>query len=267
MRGVRFVLRALSDMTRFLLYTGFFTALIALVSYWVVVSYVKWEEEILMPDLHGKTLIEAHELANPARLTIKLDRQQPHPTIPEGRIISQFPQPDQLIKQGSSVRVVVSGGIDLVVVPDTLVGETRRAVGVRLRNAGLDEGNIAHLVLAGTDGGIVLATDPPSGAGVAEGSTVNLLVSAGDVMAVGRMPNVIGLTLEQARELLAAEGIRADERTEPSPGVLPGRIHQQSPNPGDLVNAASAATIIMTPPLEEEYRPRRPPPTVPQLGM
>ena len=260
------LLRAIGDGARFLLYTGFFIALIITLSYLLVVNYVKWEEEILMPDVQGLSVTEALEVMAPHRLSLSLDRTQPHPSLAEDRIIAQVPPPDQLVKTGSPVRVVVSSGMALVPVPDTLVGETRRAAGLRLRSVGLDEGNLARLALPGIEGGIVLATDPPTGAGVHEGTPVNLLISSGEIAALDRMPNLIGLGVGQARELLAAEGIQAIERIEPRPGVLPGRIHQQDPNPGAQIAPGDVITITLTPMPDHDYRPRRQPPPV-QLDL
>ncbi|MEN6626123.1 MAG: PASTA domain-containing protein [Candidatus Sumerlaeia bacterium] len=258
LRFVKWLAISFSDLIRFLLYTALFFALIGAVSYWLVVSYVKRNDEIAAPDLRRLTVYEAIDKVHSDRISLQLDHKQPHPSIPEGRIISQFPPPDQTIKAGTPIRVVVSSGTSLIPVPDVMVGETRRAAGLRLRAAGLDEGNITTIARAGVAGGIVLATDPPSRAGVPEGSKVNLLISSGEATAaLEHMPNLIGLNAEQAGELIAP--FKAEVRVEAKPGSPPGLIHTQSPAPGESVGPQTRIVITSSPAEAGQAPPREVP--------
>ena len=267
LRIVRWMFRSVSDMILFILYTVFFVVLLAAFSYWLVVRYVKWGEEIAAPDLTSLTVAQALDVVAEHRLALERDRLQPSASVPAGLIVSQSPPPGHTIKERSPIRVVVSQGMPLVPVPNTLVGETRRAAGLRLRGAGLEEGNLATLAVTGGDGGIVLATDPPPGVGVPEGAKVNLLVSSGEITAIGKMPNLIGLGLVEAQDLLAAEGLTAESRAEPRVGVMPDMIHRQFPAPGERINDRSSVVIYYAPREEVPAEPAvRLPPAVPRPG-
>lgn len=258
LRLVKWLALSISDVIRFLLYTAFFIALIVAVSYYAVVGYVKWEKTVEAPDLRELTMDEAVEKATASKLSIQQHHRQ-QSSLPKGRIISQEPGPGEAIKTGTPIRVIVSSGMDLIAVPSGIVGDTRLRGAFRLRSVGLEEGNIAQIAMPGVAGQTILATDPPAGAGVPEGWKVNLLVSSGEAAATRTMPPLTGYTMEQARELLALEGLKAEERTESKPGASPGRIHTQLPLAGVEINADTQIVLVQSPMTEEPVPPRRPP--------
>lgn len=259
-RLMAWIALSISDLIRFLLYTAFFIALIVAVSYWLVVKYVRFNEPIAAPDLIGLTVDEALAKLSEQRLYLQQDNRQPS-TMPEGRIISQFPQPDQEIKTGTPIRVTVSSGLNLIPVPN-IQGKTRLDGAHRLRSAGLDEGNVSAINMPGVAGQTIIATDPPVGTGVADGTKVNLMVASGEDASVNRMPDLIDDTIEQARERLKLLGLKAEERLEARPDAAPGKVHTQIPLPGAELTPGMQIVLITAPAAGAGYAPRRPLPAV-----
>lgn len=260
-RLVKWVALSISDLIRFLLYTAFFIALIVTVSYYLVVRYVTWQKPITAPDLRELTVDQALEKVAAEKLYLQQDHRQ-QSSLPEGRIISQIPKPGEEIKTGTPIRVIVSSGMNLIAVPGGIVGETRQRGAFRLRSVGLDEGNIAQIAMPGVAGQTILATDPPAGTGVPDGFKVNLLISSGESASVRTMPPLTGYTMDQARELLALEGLKAEERIEPRPGAAPGKIHTQVPLPGVQLDSQTRIVLIQAPAVGEPVTPRKHPPAV-----
>ncbi len=257
-RLIKWIALSISDLIRFLLYTAFFIALIVAVSYYLVVRYVTWEKTIPAPDLREMTVEQAVNKVQAEKLSIQQDHRQ-ESNLPAGWIISQIPKPGQEIKTGTPIRVIVSSGTNLIPVPSGLVGDTRQRGAFRLREAQLEEGNVAQVAMPGVAGQTILATDPPAGTGVPKGWKVNLLISSGEAAATRTMPPLIGYTLDQARELLALEGLKAEERIEPRQGATPGKIHTQLPLPGIEIGAQTHIVLIQAPAVGEAAAPRRPP--------
>lgn len=229
----------------------------ALGSYWLVDHWISGVE-LNAPNLTAHSLPDALQVLQVAGLTLSLDREEPHVVVPEGDVISQFPAPGTRIKEGSTLRVVISSGPPLLMVPD-LRGESKVAAESRLRNLGLVIGHVASVPTIDGRGGIVIATDPPGDSGVVQGASVNLLVSSGPIDVVKTMPNLHGLTINEARTLLARYGLMlAEERRLPASGVLAGQIHDQKPAPGVKVGGSTRISVSYNPEAE---------PMVPFVGL
>jgi serine/threonine-protein kinase len=237
--------------TRFLIATTLFFILMALLAYFVVGAYIRGAE-VQAPSVIARSLSDAMQTAAGAKLYLLLDRREPHDTVPAGDIISQLPPPGSSVKTGTPLRVVVSTGSPLISVPD-LKGESRVMAGVRLRNLGLVVGNVTEILVRGVAGGIVQDSDPPAGSGVnpdAGGGPVNLLVSSGRAETARTMPDLRGMSIVDARVVLAGIGLRQpEERRLPADGVPAGQIHRQEPPPGATVSPATPIVVTYTPPL------------------
>lgn len=241
-----------SALVRFVLSSVLVLLAVAAFSYWLMLEYIRGEETVT-PQIQGKELIEALEMIREDGLSLKLDRREPSEEIPAGYILSQKPPAGSRVKVGSALRVVVSSGVPLITLPD-LRGETKIAAGIRLRRQGLDVGNVTSVDAPGSPGGVILATDPPGGSGVPEGTTVQLLVSR--ETGVGRMlmPNLLGFSLEESEQLLAEMGLTISKRVEAaSDEVLAGQVHAQSPLPGETINAESQIVLSYAPQYATPY--------------
>ena len=89
--------------------------------------------------------------------------------------------------------------------------------------------------------GRAVGTDPPAGEEAQAGSTVTLIVSSG--AATVAVPAVVGLTLEAARQRLAAKGLELSS-TEEQSDRPEGEVTGQSPDAGTTV--APGTTIELT---------------------
>lgn len=217
--------------------------------YWLISTVFIPPGQISAPDLRGKSLIDAAKELRNYNLSIKLEREQPSETVEEGSIIAQSPEPNKPIKKASIIRVVVSGGIPLVQLPDLRRVPQNRA-NAQLKKLGLTVGNRAFLTSPGDPVGSVLESDPPAGTGVPQGSKVNLIVATGQTRMSQAMPNLQGMKLEQAREALTKAGMFATE-VPVSGGAAPGQIVAQAPAAGEPVTDNTTVVIRYTPTSEE----------------
>lgn len=247
MRLLLTLLRGLAGLLQFSLYTLIFFVLMAGAGYWVALEYFG-AEEVETPNLTGLSTVEALVQLQDLNISLELERRQPSIEFPEGHIVNQYPKPGTMIKTGTPVRVVISEGQPLVTVPQ-LVGSNKIEAGIRLRKLGLDVGNIATIPRDGVPGGTVLTTDPPAGAGVVEGTRVNLMLAEGESSRVRQMPNLVGLTREEARQVMASYGLEISaEREQVADGVPVGEIHSQIPSPGSRITPDTQITVFFQPP-------------------
>ncbi len=181
-----------------------------------------------------------------ARLTAQALRGRVVDTVadgeaPNGSVAWQSPAPGTILPQGSLVRLALSGGPPPIAVPD-LEGFDVALAGNVLRAVGLTLGPL-DTVPSGAEVGTVVRTTPPSGVAALLGQPVGLSVSRG--LAVIAVPNVVGRTLDSARDRLAAVGLRVGALTQRFDGA-PGTVIEQSPAAGTLVTKGQPVALSVS---------------------
>jgi hypothetical protein len=129
-----------------------------------------------VPELVGRSLVEAQAEMAVAGLGTMDVTELPHPTAPAGTVIAQSPLPGQQLRPGAGARVAVSRGRPRVLVPDVQGFAAERAE-TMLRRAGFD---VARATQEDPlPEGRVVRTDPAAGEERVLPAAVTLVVSAG----------------------------------------------------------------------------------------
>jgi beta-lactam-binding protein with PASTA domain len=216
--------------------------------------------EVQVPALKGMTVADARSQAAGMGLNLNVDNRYYSSDVAAGHILSQSPAPGTVVRREWRVRVAESLGPQKVDVPDT-VGSDERVAALQLRRAGLDVGTVARLPDAAAPEGTVISQDPPAHAQGIERPSVSLLVAAPDDSAPDGyvMPNLVGLPVVTAQELLAKVGIKTSLPTfvdvpvppvgtgnaPPAPPVAPGSVIAQQPIGGARVDLATQVNLVV----------------------
>jgi eukaryotic-like serine/threonine-protein kinase len=187
-------------------------------------------------DLVGKTREEAEAaLTAPGVELSPQVEEKAHEEVEEGRVISVGDGSAQLPK-GSPIPLVVSSGPPNEVVPDVIgleLDEAREA----LEDLGLDiETDVDRS--ADGDRNEVVDVEPGEGEEVEAGETVTLVLAQGRAFS---MPDLSGMTLDDAREKLEDEGLEAGNVAGPGDGKVLGTL----PLAGTPVVAGTQVQILM----------------------
>lgn len=163
-----------------------------------------------------------------------------HQAIEPGFVAEQEPLPGVTTRRGRSVKLWLSSGPNRGEVP-ALTGESEAGARERIRdNAFLLEG-VAEIRSNRYPIDAVVAQEPPP---AANGETVSLLVNRGERGRTYVMPNLIGVAADGASEILRGRGFRVTVVGEaPYPGVAPGIVIRQAPEPG--LQIAQSETISL----------------------
>src|SRR5581483_1553872 len=159
--------------------------------------------DVNTPNLIGQSLADARTTLIASGLKVGRITHSYNETVPVDTVISQTPEPQILLSKGSSVDLEVSLGIHYVAVPNNLVGLTQSDASKNLTAVGL---KVKQVVPRNSNqpAGQVLEVDPAAGTQVPVGSGVTLIVSNGKV----QVPNVVGKTVQDAAQALAAAGFQ-----------------------------------------------------------
>jgi eukaryotic-like serine/threonine-protein kinase len=197
--------------------------------------------EVPVPDLRNHTVAEATAMLLEEGLVLNVDDSgRLDPKIPEGRIALQEPAPATITRRQRSIRVWLSQGPRITVIP-ALTGETERAAQLRLQQDGLSVTSVAEVHSADAPGGTVMAQEPP---GAAHGTEVALLINRGEQSHHYVMPDVIGVLGSRAVDLLRTRGFRVTIVGElPYPGVPPGIVLRQFPSAGFQIAAGDPISL------------------------
>ncbi len=227
---------------------------------WVIAGVAAYFliDKLVMPVVAGqfKGTVEVPELFNTSPedagplllgkgLTLLLDSAGDYSAdVPAGRILSQFPASNTTVKQGRRVWVKISKGLRNVSVPQ-LKGYSLRQAEISLQQLGLVVDQVIPIGDASVPEGAVLGTRPLPGTELEVGSRVDVQVSAGRRSVANQVPDLVGMSLAQARERIQAAGLRMGAVSErPHPGNLPRTVLEQSPRAGRAVTGAVVDLVI-----------------------
>ncbi len=161
--------------------------------------------------------------------------------VEAGLAIKSDPSGGSTATRGSTVLLTVSKGPRLEKVP-VLVGSQRSLAVEQIRARGLSPEVSEEEDEA--PAGEVIRQAPSAGSELPRGSTVTIVVSAGEEQA--SVPNVIGKERREAVEALRAAGLIPTVTEQPTevPSQV-GRVTDQFPPPGSEVEPGSGASIVV----------------------
>ena len=166
--------------------------------------------EIAVPKLVGLTPTQAEQIAVANGLLIQVESRFYSADVPEGRVLSQLPQPGTKVRRGWCVRVAESLGPQRVAIPN-VVGQSARAAEINLSRRGLELGSIAVAHLPDVPPDQVVAQSPPPNAEGVASPKINLLMSAPEEEPKPQffvMPEFVGHPLGESEKAVTDAGFK-----------------------------------------------------------
>ena len=152
-------------------------------------------------------------------------------TVAEGIILEQTPDSaDGKKERGIKIYVIVSMGP----APEVPVMEDWAAQGLDAAQvmAYLDDQGYYVLLRqepsADVEEGYIVRTEPAAGTELSDGQKIVLVVSSGPEVVTGRMPNVVGMDVENALKILNSNGFHNVETEEVESNETKGEVVEQS---------------------------------------
>jgi beta-lactam-binding protein with PASTA domain/predicted Ser/Thr protein kinase len=206
-----------------------------------------------VPSTAGQSEEEATRQLEHAGFRVAVERVNSESVEP-GLVIYSEPRGGNTATKGSTVTLFVSRGPKLTKVP-VVVGAQRDVAVQRIRANGLVPSVSEEESSAPK--GQVIEQAPDAGSRVEPGSTVAILVSAGEEEEGAQVPNLIGKLRREAVEAIRAAGLQPSVEEEETgvPGKV-GRVIDQFPPPGTEAEPGDTVTITVgkqeAEPVEEE---------------
>ncbi len=160
-----------------------------------------------------------------------------HPSAATRTVVWQDPPPGVVVPEGTTVNLSRSQGPRQVPVPDVsnYTGDLARML---IESAGLTA--VIDSVQTPSARGVVVNTQPATGVTLLPGRVVRILVSLG--AATVAVPDLAGLTLEEARDTLETIGLTMGNFIQRTSREVPGTVVQQTPAAGTLAAPGTSVT-------------------------
>ena len=207
--------------------------IIAVLAIFVIIPTWVRTEEVLVPNITGKTYYEAVRILDNRGLRPDKTIQEASSDAPKGEIVAQNPQANFRIKSYQPVKITVSIGSELAPVP-SVIGKLRDDALDTLTTAGFRPNRLAFVHSENYQQDTVIAQTPPEGGGQRRGSPVNLLISRGPTPQFIELPNFQGQPAADVLVELESVGLKVETKYSSHPKIPEGAIIAHEP-PGDVM--------------------------------
>ena len=202
--------------------------------------------DVVLADYSGMTQDEVNASQQVASGQIVINWEQAYSNdYAAGYVYRQSPVAGRTVREGQSVTLTVSLGIQSVTVPD-VTNYLQADAEQQLKNLGVSV-LVTQAVEPTVASGSVIRTDPAAGSQVAAGSTVVVYVSRPQVSTTAKVPSLVGLSsVNDARTLLVQNKLGLGSTTEQYSDKPAGTIIAQNPAAGSTVKVNSRVSVTVS---------------------
>lgn len=237
-------MRIKSVATTVLMTVGVFVLGAAIMNFVVMPLFIHQRGAVVVPDVRRMSEQQANQTLGRASLNMHVERRDHDPEVPAGFVVTQRPRPDETVKEGRTVSVVVSEGARSIRVPD-IKGQSLRQGELTLGAQRLRAGRVSRVLEEAGERERILACSPAPGSEVIENAAVDILVGVGGRPLQYMMPDLSGRDLLFVKDRLEKRGFRVTHvRYESKKGVYPNTIIDQSPKAGVLIREGDSIELV-----------------------
>lgn len=212
----------------------------------IMIGLLHSREEIVVPNIEGKSLEDALGVLSKVNLNLHEEGTEFDEGLPAGTVVRQHPLSGMKVRVGRTISVVVSKGGQVVFVP-YVTGKPLVEAQSLLAADGLQVGAVSELFSTEFNANVAMSQNPSSGTVVTKGALVDLVVSKGlPPLGAPIMPDFFGKTVDNLQDW--AKGVQAKVKiTEDPSGVgVSGTVIKQDPVAGQplLEGDIVRATIV-----------------------
>ncbi len=182
--------------------------------------------EIELPSFENMTVEEAENMVVNTKLVIEIEKEEKSNTISPGRIISQSPAAGKMVKENATIKVVISEGESDFPMPD-LTGKHKDEAEKILKEKGLIYSFIGEPNEDALEDYVTRQT-PEAGIYIDKATSVTVYTSTGKENKTVKVPNLLGLTEEEAKVALLEAGLSVGQVVEANSTKAKGMVISQS---------------------------------------
>ncbi|HIW39691.1 MAG TPA: Stk1 family PASTA domain-containing Ser/Thr kinase [Candidatus Eubacterium pullicola] len=200
------------------------------------------KKDIKVPDFKGMTIEEAEDEAKDLGIEVKIGKYEFSDEYAQDEIMAQDPEDGEMVAEGDIVTVDISKGGEKGVIPN-LIGKSEEDAKKMIEDYGFKVGSIKEKE-SHEEKGTVIEQDPSAGSEGKQGDTINITISDGSGKEMGDVPNVLGMSEENARKAIENAGFEVGDVSEGvSSAYDNGQVMWQEYNGGTSLEKGMAIDI------------------------
>lgn len=187
-------------------------------------------------------------------LKADITERRMHNTVPEDHVISQsHPEGDEL-KEGFTIKLVVSTGGIQSIIPN-IKQQTLTEATIMIKNDGFEQGEITYEFNELPEGMIISQT-PKAGIKMPQGTTIDLVVSKGPELKTFMVPSLERKTIRESEVALNVLGLKLGEITYENHETVEKGLVISNARLGEEVTQGTSINIVVSDgPIEETTEP------------
>lgn len=159
--------------------------------------------EVEVPDVTGKTVVEAQNILTQAKLGYNIDEEF-NAKVPPGTVINQNPGAKRLVKEGRKILLVISKGVELGDVPN-LKGKRLTEAKAILKASRFELGQVSYKYVSGAPEETILEQSVAAPAKLPIGTKLDVVINIKSNQVV--LPDLVGLSSTSVKNKLNDLGL------------------------------------------------------------
>lgn len=235
------------DIFVLILCTFLFLLIFSTAVYYLLGRIVHSKKEVIVPNIVGKSVLEALDIVSNVGLGLKKIGEVYNPNYPFSTIVVQQPSAGMVVRKGRFINVILSLGGEKVFVPN-LIGEEVRKAEILLRQYSLLLGTSTYRYSLRYNKNIVVSQRPQPSEIVEKNSFVDIEISLGPPPpGIILVPDFINKTIENVYDWSSRNAIDlkiVEKVTDDAPeGVI---LQQSIPPDTDITNSAVTFEVVVS---------------------
>ncbi len=220
--------------------------LIFIFDWFVMPSYVRQDESIIVMDVTGKSLERAlTELDVEGFKGVVYDTVYTSDVSPQ-TVVDQYPLAGENVKPGRTIRLKIARPEKMILVP-SLVGQSRRSAEISLQQLGLRIDTVYTEFNPDYPRGTVAWQFPKTGDHIKKGLGLQITVSKGLPPDFFQVPQLFGLSMKKAKEELIRARLKVGKISyQQNEDLVPYTVLDQSIAPGTVLDQSTQVDLVVS---------------------
>ena len=235
-----------SRILRFLYWLIGIVIVIIIMDQFVMPWYVNLGDEIEMPDVVELSINDAQQALQKQGFHVVLADSVYDSAYPLGTVVEQMPVAASTVKVGRNVYLTISNGEKPIVMPN-LFSKSPQEAKLRIKQMGLQLNTILYAYSDLYPAGAVIGQSFPQGQKVKRNTLITITVSLGEMPSKRQMPDLIGKSLNAAKQQLRQLNIPVEDISyEENEKFLPNTVLKQQPVAGSLLKESKPVKLTVS---------------------
>ena len=214
--------------------------------YLIMPIYTRQNQNRIMIDIKNKHLDDAINILKSENYKYEVSDTLYTNKFQLGTIVDQYPKPNTRVKSGRTVRLKIAQPEKSVAIPN-LIGQSRRSAELELNQMGLLIDTVYTEYNPEYPNGTIAWQYPKAGDRRKKGMGIQITVSKGMPPNFFQVPNFIGLSINQAKDLIFKSRLKVGKISyHQDQDLVPYTVLDQSIKNGTVLDASATINLVVS---------------------